>query len=98
MASSKGWRVDGLLTPYVRVCVRVHARIMRPLKWGADGDSQVFIFAVEPSYSFFGQAIETTVEDFWPSAEFARVGAAYAARSKIAAMPCPPPMHMVSRP
>jgi hypothetical protein len=23
MASSKGWRLDGVITPYVRICVRV---------------------------------------------------------------------------
>ena len=30
MASSKGWRLDGVTTPYARVCVRVMGAIMRP--------------------------------------------------------------------
>jgi hypothetical protein len=30
MASSKGWRLDGVTTPYARVCVRVMGAIMQP--------------------------------------------------------------------
>ena len=59
MASSKGWRLDEIATPYARVCVRVMGRIMRPLEWEAESELRVFIFAVEPSYSFLLQALET---------------------------------------
>jgi hypothetical protein len=72
MASSKGWRVDGVTTPYVRVCGRVMPTNIRPLRWGADGATRIFIFAVLPSYRFLRQAPETAEEDFWLSAESAR--------------------------
>ena len=32
---------------------------MRPLEWEAESELRVFIFAVEPSYSFLLQALET---------------------------------------
>jgi len=73
MAASKGWRLDGSITPYVRVCVRVMGSNTRPPEWGSDGAARVFIFAVLPSYSFLRQAPETAREVFWLSAESARM-------------------------
>jgi hypothetical protein len=45
MASSKGWRLDEVTTPYVRIRVRVMRTNTRPLRRVQDGDAKVFVFA-----------------------------------------------------
>jgi len=68
MAASKGWRLDGSITPYVRVRVRVHADEHTAAGMGVGRRGAGFCFCVLRSYSFFAQAIETAREIFRLSA------------------------------